>query len=259
MHLAVLRHMVFHNFCVTPGIFVAMNGPFRPATGLLGLVAGAPGTNSDLPTNSRQTQRPQSVVGALAVMRSCHDTREVMRLVMNCDVVWQSWSFVRWFMTVMTRMSHFGPYRDYCHHHHQGMWRHCDIQPSPTLNTQAVITESSLTKHPSLLSLNLFVILLPLYIFIIKIPRPLSWPQALIPIRFKFHGHLNWVILHLLNHSRGFYFFAYFVGVHQLGWTSGSSIQTCHKVDVNVSKSLNSTPRKEGRAHYIFHLSFNHI
>ena len=87
LHLAVLRHMVFHNFCVTPGIFVAMNGPFRPATGLLGLVAGAPGTNSDLPTNSRQTQRPQSVVGALAVMRSCHDTREVMRLVMNCDVM----------------------------------------------------------------------------------------------------------------------------------------------------------------------------
>ena len=244
-----------------------MNGPFRPATGLLGLVAGAPGTNSDLPTNSRQTQRPQSVEGALAVMRSCHDTRGVVRLVMNLDVLWQSWSFVRWFMTVRTKMSRFGPYQDYCHHrhhhpHHQGMWHPCDAQLSPTLNTRAVITGSSLTKHPSLLSLNIFVILLPLYIFIMEIPRPLSWPQALVLIRFKFCGHLNWVILHLLNHSGGFYFFAYFVGVHQLGWTSGSSIQTCHKVNVNVSKSLNSTLRKwgeRGGAHFIFLLSFNHI
>ena len=77
-------------FCVTPGILVAKNGPFRPATWLLGLVVGALGTNSDLPTNSRQTHRPQSVVGAPAVMRSCHDFGEVIKLLTNLNVLWQS-------------------------------------------------------------------------------------------------------------------------------------------------------------------------
>ena len=186
-------------------------------------------------------------------MRSCHGFREVTRLMINLNELWQSWSFVRWSTTVMTKMSHFGPYQDYCqpHHHHQGTW-HCDLWHSllsPTLNTRAVITGSSLTKHPSLLSLNLFVILLPFNVSILDIPRPLSWPQALILIRFKFRCHLNWVILQLLNHPAEFCSLAYFVRVHhQLGWTSGSSIQTCHKVDVNVSKSLNSTPRIEGRS-----------
>ena len=61
-----------------PGILVAM-GPFRPYTGVMGLVVGAQGTNLDLPTNSRQTwtgtnaQYLATVPSDSTIVQSCNE------------------------------------------------------------------------------------------------------------------------------------------------------------------------------------------